>query len=99
MPTLAQRWLEEGKLEGELPEKQEVVIKQLDKKSGLKEQEKDFIRSITDREKLDRVIEELLLSGSMRGNAVVYPPAHNRDMGVSLSPKARAGLLAVLLGA
>ncbi|NOY08259.1 MAG: Rpn family recombination-promoting nuclease/putative transposase, partial [Spirochaetes bacterium] len=64
MPTLAQRWLEEGKLEGKLLNQQEIVIKQLDKKFGLKEQEKDFIRSITDREKLDRVIEEILFSES-----------------------------------
>ena len=60
MPTLAQRWLEEGKLS----KQREVVIKQLDKKFGLKEEEKEFIRSVTDREKLDRVIEEILSSES-----------------------------------
>ena len=64
MPTLAQRWLEEGKLkgklEGELINQREVVIKLLDKKFGLKEEEKEFIRSVTDRKKLDRVIEDIL---------------------------------------
>ena len=68
MPTLAQRWLEEGKakgkLEGELLKQKEVVTKLLDKKFGLKEEEKDFIRSVTDREKLDKVIEEILFSDS-----------------------------------
>ena len=56
MPTLAQRWLEKGKLSNQ----HEVVIKQLDKKFGLKEEEKEFIRSVTDRKKLDRVIEDIL---------------------------------------
>ena len=68
MPTLAQRWLEEGKLkgklEGELLKQHEVVIKQLDKKFGLKEEEKEFILSVTDRKKLDHVIEEILSSKS-----------------------------------
>ena len=60
MPTLAQRWLKEG----ELLSQQEVIIKLLDKKFGLKEEEKEFIRSVTDREKLDKVIEEVLFSES-----------------------------------
>ena len=68
MPTLAQRWLEEGKakgkLEGELLNQQDVVIKQLNKKFGLKEEEKEFIRSVKDRKKLDKVIEEILFSES-----------------------------------
>ena len=68
MPTLAQRWLEEGKakgkLEGELLNQQDVVIKLLDKKFGLKEEEKEFIRSVKDRKKLDKVIEEILLCES-----------------------------------
>ena len=64
MPTLAQRWLKEGKLEGELLTQHDVVMKLLDKKFGLKEEEKEFIRSVTDRKKLDRVIEEILSSES-----------------------------------
>jgi len=39
-------------------------IKLLDKKFGLKEEEKDFIRSVTDRNKLDKVIEEILFNES-----------------------------------
>ncbi len=52
------------KFEGELINQHEVVIKQLDKKFGLKEEEKEFIRNVTDRKKLDRVIEEILFSES-----------------------------------
>ncbi|RKX83135.1 MAG: hypothetical protein DRP57_08510 [Spirochaetes bacterium] len=60
MPTIAQRWLREG----ELLKQQEVIIKQLDKKFGLKEEEKEYIRGVTDRKKLDKVIEEILFCES-----------------------------------
>ena len=72
MPSLAERLLEEGeqrgikkgeqlgKSKGKLESKQEVLIKQIQLKHGITEKEKDFIRTVTDLDKLDLAIEKIL---------------------------------------
>ena len=55
---------EQLKLEGEIIEKQNVLIKQLSKKFGLTEEEKSFIKSVKDRAKLDKALEEILTEES-----------------------------------
>ena len=54
--------IEQGIEQGELVEKQNILIKQLSKKYGLEEDEKDYIRSITNFEKLDTALEKILFS-------------------------------------
>jgi hypothetical protein len=72
MPTVAMRLIEKGKLEGllegekkgeqrgQLKRSQEVLIKQIQLKYGITESEKDFIRKVTDLDKLDIAIEKIL---------------------------------------
>ena len=72
MPTVAMRLIEKGKLEGKLEglqegkqsgkleRSQEVLIKQIQLKYGITEKEKDFIRKVTDLDKLDIAIEKIL---------------------------------------
>jgi predicted transposase YdaD len=58
--TIAEKLIEEGREEGVLLNKQEVLIRQLDKKFGLKEREKEAIRACGDKKKLDRGIDVIL---------------------------------------
>ena len=52
--------LQEGKQSGKLERSQEVLIKQIQLKYGITEKEKDFIRKVTDLDKLDIAIEKIL---------------------------------------
>jgi len=45
---------------GKLERSQEVLIKQIQLKYGITENEKDFIRTVTDLDKLDLAIEKIL---------------------------------------
>ena len=54
--------IEQGIKKGELTDKQNILIKLLIKKHGLEENEKEYIRSITDVKKLDTALEETLFS-------------------------------------
>ena len=56
MPTLAQRWREEGMQQGFLLDKQEVLIMQLDTRFRLGENEKQLIRDIKEADKLDAAL-------------------------------------------
>ena len=56
------KMLEQGIKQGELADKQNILIKLLSKKHGLEENQKEYIRSITDIEKLDTALEEILFS-------------------------------------
>jgi len=68
VPTLAQKWyqqgIEKGKMEGieegEIIKQQEILIRQLSKKFGLNEKEKELIKSIKDKEKLDKALDLIL---------------------------------------
>ena len=59
--TIAEKLIEEGrekgKEEGVLLVKQEVLVRQLDKKFGLNKREKEAIRACGDKEKLDNAID------------------------------------------
>ena len=54
--------IEQGIKQGELTDKQNILIKLLSKKHGLEEDEKEYIKSITDIEKLETALEEILFS-------------------------------------
>jgi hypothetical protein len=49
--------------QGELIDKQNVLIKLLSKKFGLTDEEKEYIKSITNPSKLDEALEEILFTG------------------------------------
>jgi hypothetical protein len=53
---------EQGMEHGELIEKQNILIKQLSQKYGLEEEEKKYIKSITNFEKLDMALDKILFS-------------------------------------
>jgi predicted transposase/invertase (TIGR01784 family) len=55
--------MKQGIEQGELIDKQNVLIKQLSKKFGLTEEEKEYIKSITNPSKLDAALEEILFTG------------------------------------
>lgn len=62
MPSLAQRWLEQGIQQGMLREAQEMVLEALDAKfGGCPEHLKEKIISIGDRLKLKELHREILL--------------------------------------
>lgn len=48
--------LREGIEEGEIKEKQEILIRQLSKKFGLNDKEKKLIKSIKDKDKLNKAL-------------------------------------------
>jgi predicted transposase/invertase (TIGR01784 family) len=58
--SLIERGKEKGKEEGVLEDKQYVLIRQLDKKFGLTEREKESILACRNKEKLDRCIDVIL---------------------------------------
>ena len=64
MPSLAERLIEQGKLEGErkgtIKGKQELLVKQLRRKFNLTPKEEKMIRSVTDEAKLDAAAEAIL---------------------------------------
>ena len=76
MPTLAERWIQQGEkigeqrgiqigeqrgeLKGKIERTQELLIKQMHLKYGITESEKDFIKSVTDLDKLDKATEAIL---------------------------------------
>ncbi len=80
MPTLAERWIQQGEqrgiqigeqrgiqigeqrgaLKGKIERSQELLIKLVSKKYGINESEKDFIKSVSDLNKLDKATEAIL---------------------------------------
>jgi len=52
--------IKEGKEKGELLDKQNVLVKQLSKKFGITDNEKELIKKTTDLEKLDIALEDIL---------------------------------------
>jgi N-acetylglutamate synthase-like GNAT family acetyltransferase len=67
--TIAEKLIEEGREEGVLLNKQEVLIRQLDKKFGLKEREKEAISTCGDKEKLDNAI-DAFVTASHKGDVL-----------------------------
>jgi len=55
-----QRGIQIGELKGEIKRLQETLIKLIGKKYGITESEKDFIKSVTDLDKLDKATEAIL---------------------------------------
>ena len=68
MPSLAERLetkgREEGIVYGETKSKQDTLIKQMHLKYGITDSEKDFIKSVTDLDKLDKATEAILSEDS-----------------------------------
>jgi hypothetical protein len=60
MPSLAERLIKRGKIEGKMEGKQATLIKQLHRKFGLTPWEEEKIRSINDEAKLDAAAEAIL---------------------------------------
>ena len=60
--TTAQKLVEQGSI----LDKREVLIKQLTRKFGLSDQEKILISSITDKDKLDIALDEIIFAESKR---------------------------------
>ena len=57
-----EKGLKEGELKGKLKDKQQVLIRQLSKKYSLTEQDRQHISSITDPDKLDRALDEIVVA-------------------------------------
>jgi len=72
MPTLAERWIQQGEergeqrgiIYGETKRLQQTVIKQISLKYGITDSEKEFIKSVTDLDKLDKATEAILSEDS-----------------------------------
>jgi hypothetical protein len=60
MPSLAEKLIKQGKQEGEIKGKQDLLIKQLRRKFGLSSSDEKTIRSVTDEVKLDAAAEAVL---------------------------------------
>ena len=60
MPSLAERLIKRGKIEGEVEGKQKALIKLLHRKFGLTPWEEEKVRSINDEAKLDAALEAIL---------------------------------------
>jgi hypothetical protein len=60
--TIADKLKREGIKEGKIQEKQQVLIRQLTKKYSLTLQDKQHISSITDPDKLDRALDEIVVA-------------------------------------
>ena len=56
------KYIEQGIDQGELIDKQHILIKLLSKKFGLTEKERGLINSITDLEMLDKALEEIIFA-------------------------------------
>jgi len=63
MPSFAEKLIkqgkQQGKKEGEIKGKQDVLIKQLRRKFGLSSSDEKMIRSVTDEVKLDAAVETI----------------------------------------
>jgi hypothetical protein len=60
--TIAEKLKKEGIEEGKIQEKQQVLIRLLSKKHSLTEQDKQNISSITDPDKLDLALDEIVIA-------------------------------------
>jgi len=60
MPSLAEKLIKQGKQEGEIKGKQDVLIRLLRRKFGLSSSDEKMIRSVTDESKLDAAAEAVL---------------------------------------
>ncbi len=60
MPSLAEKLIKQGKQEGEIKGKQDLLIKLLRRKFGLSSSDEKTIRSVTDESKLDAAAEAVL---------------------------------------
>jgi flagellar biosynthesis/type III secretory pathway protein FliH len=54
--------LEKGIKEGKIQDKQQVLVRLLSKKHALTEQDRHYISSITDPDKLDRALDEIVVA-------------------------------------
>ncbi|HUM45123.1 MAG TPA: DUF4351 domain-containing protein [Fervidobacterium sp.] len=59
MPSFAEKLIKQGKQEGTIKGKQDLLIKQLRRKFGLSSSEEKTIRSVTDEVKLDAAAEAI----------------------------------------
>ena len=59
MPSFAEKLIKQGKKEGEIKGKQDLLIKLLRRKSGLSFSDEKMIRSVTDEVKLDAAAEAI----------------------------------------
>jgi flagellar biosynthesis/type III secretory pathway protein FliH len=57
-----EKGMEKGFEKGTIQDKQEVLCKQLTRKFGVSEEERSFIKSIYDRDKLDCALDEILFA-------------------------------------
>jgi predicted transposase YdaD len=64
MPTLAERWIQQGEqrgiIYGETKSKQDTIIRLMSLKFSITDSEKEFIKSVTDLDKLDKATEAIL---------------------------------------
>ena len=60
MPSLAEKLIKQGKQEGEIKGKQDLLIRLLRRKFGLSSSDEKMIRSVTDEAKLDAAAEAVL---------------------------------------
>lgn len=60
MPTIAEQWIAEGKAKGILLDKQETLIRLLERKFGITEAERARITACTDRERLTAALDAIL---------------------------------------
>ena len=60
MPSFAEKLIKQGKKEGEIKGKQDLLIKLLCRKFGLSFSDEKMIRSVTDEVKLDAAAEVIL---------------------------------------
>ena len=60
MPSLAEKLIKQGKQEGEIKGKQDLLIRLLRRKFGLSSSDEKMIRSVTDESKLDAAAEAVL---------------------------------------
>ena len=67
MPSLAEKLIKQGKQEGEIKGKQDLLIRLLRRKFGLSSSDEKMIRSVTDESKLDATAESVLDAISRRG--------------------------------
>ena len=65
--TIAERLIERGKIEGEILDKQHVLLRLLEKKfGGIDATDKDKVMNVLHRDRLDRAIDRLLDAKSIK---------------------------------
>jgi predicted transposase/invertase (TIGR01784 family) len=67
MPTIAEQWIAEGKVKGILLEKQETLIRLLERKFGIMDADRARITACTDRERLTAALDMILDATSAAG--------------------------------